>query len=60
MCLLLCYITNFKARITEVLATVTEDMLENTWREIVYRLDFICATKEAHIASVLMCCKQSS
>jgi len=25
-------ITNMKARITDALATVTEDMLENTWR----------------------------
>jgi len=25
-------ITNLKARITDALATVTEDMLENTWR----------------------------
>jgi len=27
-------ITNSKARITEAFATITEDMLENTWREI--------------------------
>jgi hypothetical protein len=49
LCLFVYYITNFKARITDVFATVTEDMLENTWREIVYRLDVIRATKEAHI-----------
>jgi len=27
-------ITNLKARITDPFATITEDMLENTWREI--------------------------
>ena len=42
-------ITNLKARITEVFATITEDMLENTWREIDYRLDVLRATKEAHV-----------
>ena len=39
-------ITNLKARITDAFATVTEDMLENTWREIDYRLDVLRATKE--------------
>jgi len=34
-------ITNLKA-----FATITEDMLENTWREIDYRLDVLHATKE--------------
>jgi len=42
-------ITNLKARITEAFATVTEVMLENTWREIDYRLDVLRATKEAHV-----------
>jgi hypothetical protein len=36
-------ITNLKARITDVFATITEDMLENTWREIDYRLDVLRA-----------------
>jgi len=27
-------ITNLKARITDAFATITEDMLENTWKEI--------------------------
>jgi len=27
-------IPNLKARITDAFATITEDMLENTWREI--------------------------
>jgi len=42
-------ITNLKARITEVFATITEDMLENTWREIDYRFDVLRATKGTHI-----------
>jgi len=42
-------ITNLKARITDALATITEDMLENTLREIGYRLDVLRATKGAHV-----------
>jgi len=42
-------ITNLKARIKDAFATITEDMLENTWREIDYRLDVLCATKGAHV-----------
>ena len=42
-------ITNLKARITDTFATITEDMLENTWREIYYRLDVLRATKGAHV-----------
>jgi len=38
-----------KARITYAFATITEDMLENTWREIDYRLDVLRATKGAHV-----------
>jgi hypothetical protein len=41
--------TNLKARITGALATITEDLLENTWREVDYRLDVLRATKGAHI-----------
>ena len=37
-------ITNLKARIKDAFATITEDMLENTWREIDYRLDVLRAT----------------
>ena len=33
--------------LTEVTA-LTEDMLENTWRETDYRLDVLRATKGAH------------
>jgi len=42
-------ITNLKARITDAFATITEDMLENTWRETDYRLDILRATKGAHV-----------
>ena len=42
-------ITNLKARITDVFATITEDILENTCREIDYRLDVLRATKGAHV-----------
>jgi len=38
-------ITNLKARKTDAFATITEDMLENTWREIDYRLDVLRPTK---------------
>ena len=37
------------ARITDVFVTITEDMLENTWREFDYRLDVLRATKGAHV-----------
>jgi len=42
-------ITNLKARITDAFATVTEDMLENTWRETDYRLDVLRTPKGAHV-----------
>jgi len=42
-------IRNLKARITDAFATITEDMLGNTWREIDCRLDVLRATKGAHI-----------
>ena len=29
-------ITNLKARITDAFATITEDILDNTWRKIDY------------------------
>ena len=47
-------ITNLKARITDAFVTVTEDMLENTWRETDYRLDVLRAKKGAH-AEVYWC-----
>jgi len=42
-------ITILKARITDDFATITEDMLEKTWRETDYRLDVLRATKGAHV-----------
>jgi len=42
-------ITNLKARITDDFATIIEDMLENTWKEIDYRLDVLRATEGAHV-----------
>jgi len=42
-------ITNLKARITDAFATITEGMLENTCREIGYRLDVLRATEGAHV-----------
>ena len=42
-------ITNLKARITDAFATITENMLENTWRKIYYPLDVLRATKGAYV-----------
>ena len=42
-------VTNLKARVTDAFATITEDVLGNTWREIDYRLDVLDATKAAHV-----------
>ena len=42
-------ITNLKARITDAFGTITEHMLENTWRETDCRLDVLLATKGAHV-----------
>jgi len=42
-------ITNLKARITDAFAKITEDMSENTRREIDYRFDVLRATKGAHV-----------
>ena len=42
-------ITNLKARIRDAFATITEDMLENTWREIDYRLNVLRATKGTRV-----------
>jgi len=41
------YITSLKARITDTLAAITEDMLENTWSENDYPLDILRATKRS-------------
>jgi len=42
-------IINLRARITDVFATVTENMLEDMWRESDFRLDILRATKGAHV-----------
>jgi hypothetical protein len=38
-----------KARIRDVLATMIEETLEKTWREIEYRLDVLRETNGAHV-----------
>jgi len=42
-------IRNLKARITDAFVTITEHMLENTWRETDYRFDVLRATKGARV-----------
>ena len=42
-------VETLQSRIIEVLATVNEEMLENTWRKIEYRLDILRATNGAHV-----------
>jgi hypothetical protein len=41
-----------KLRIVAAIETVTPQMLENTWREIEYRLDILRAKKGAHVEVV--------
>jgi len=41
--------TNLKARITYAFATITEDMLENTWGEMYYQLNVLRVTKGADV-----------
>jgi hypothetical protein len=38
-----------KLRIVAAIETVTPQMLENTWREIEYRLHILCDKKGAHV-----------
>ena len=42
-------VETFQSRIIDVFATVNEEMLENTWREIEYRLDILRATNGARV-----------
>ena len=42
-------ITNLKARTADAFATINEDTLADTWREIDYRLDVLRATKGANV-----------
>jgi hypothetical protein len=46
--------------IVAAIETVTPQMLENTWREIEYRLDILRATKGAHVGSYLQFCSIDS
>ena len=39
----------FKGKNSDAFATITEDMLENTWREIDYQLYVLRAKKGAHV-----------
>ena len=41
-------------------ATITEDMLQNTWTEIDYRLDVLRATKGAHVEVYECVCKKKN
>ena len=38
-----------KSRIQSAVCTVTEDMLQNTWRKVEYCLDILPDTKGAHV-----------
>ena len=42
-------VETLQSRVIEVLATVNEEMLENTWHEIEYRLDILRARNGAHV-----------
>jgi hypothetical protein len=42
-------IDTLKARLRDALATVTEELLEKTWREIEYRSDVLRATNGTHV-----------
>jgi hypothetical protein len=42
-------VVELRARINNAVASVTPQMLENTWREIEYRLGILQATNGAHI-----------
>jgi hypothetical protein len=46
MFLLLCYVKIWRKELTDAFSTIIEDMLENTWIEIDYRLDVLRATKK--------------
>jgi hypothetical protein len=38
-----------RRKITDVIRTITSDMLNNTWAEIEYRLDILRASNGAHV-----------
>jgi hypothetical protein len=45
-------VDELKLRIVAAIETVTQKMLENTWRAIKYSLDILRATKGAHVEVV--------
>ena len=47
-----CDVETLQSRIIDVLATVNKEMLENTWREIEYRLDILRATNGHMLKSI--------
>jgi len=53
-------ITNLKARITDAFAAITEDVLENMWRETDYRLEVLRATKGTHVEVYYCVVKKTS
>jgi hypothetical protein len=46
------FLNELKLRIVAAIETVTQQMLENTWKEIEYRLDILRSMKGAHIEVV--------
>jgi hypothetical protein len=42
-------VAELRRKITDVIRTITSDMLNNTWTEIKYRLDILRATNGAHV-----------
>jgi hypothetical protein len=41
-----------KLRIVAEIEETTPQLVENSWKEIEYRLDILCATKGAHVEAV--------
>jgi len=51
-------IKNLKARITDAFATISEDMLENTWGRIWLSIRRSVCNKRSTCWSVLVCCEK--
>jgi hypothetical protein len=45
----ICDVAELRRKITDVISTITSDMLNNTWAEIEYRLDILRATNGAYV-----------
>jgi hypothetical protein len=45
----ICDVAKLRRRITDVIRTITSDMLNNTWAKIKYRLDILRAANGAHV-----------